>query len=299
MGNNWGGDGAGFGGVSRQVETRHVSETTERDLPIQQALLLVAIGIVAILTAFGDILLIGPLAGVLAGLAVLIYSALYIYVNFGVKWEAALIIPISLWLRFGFEIFESVWPPLHPNLPLWATVLLLAMSIPVYLACYLAGYRMSFEIVDPNWTPTIMPRRPETGPAWPRTRFGIPQPIVREVPRPIVVNGRGYDNGNQEVAEEPDAPDAPPGATVMSQSGVEVKADDLILFIRKAQPNGTSSRTWKDLADWKWKYWNAVVSILEQLQILSRRNKAEPIMLVTDFRECIRRIVKVVEEEGH
>jgi len=201
---------------------------------------------------------------------------------------------VILWGRFGYGLVNSVWIPLRPELPGWATVILLSLSIPVYAACYLVGYRMAFEIVDPNWTPPIMPRRPEAGVSWPNTRFGIPQVVVREVPRPVVINGNGY----SETIEEEQPPSLPEwktlGATVMSPSGIEVLVSDAVHFIRQAPKIGTSSRIWKKEASWKWEEWNAIITLLEQLGILARKGKSAPRFLVSDFSEQMRRIAKAV-----
>ena len=280
----------GMGGISRQVETRHTSETTELGLPLRQSAWLVVICSIAILTFFGDTILVGPWVGVIAVALILLRIALWVYLAYGLKWELAVVPFVILWGRFGYGLVNSVWIPLRPELPGWATVILLSLSVPVYAACYLVGYRMAFEIVDPNWTPPIMPRRPEAGVSWPNTQFGLPQVVVREVPRPVIVNGHSEE---EESGEEPQLP--PPQATVMSPSGIEVSVSNVVHFVRQAPRIGTSSRIWEAEAGWKWKEWHSIVALLEQLGILTHKGKSQPKFLVTDFGEQMRRIAKATE----
>ncbi len=289
---NGGGFEGGMGGISRQIETRHTSETTELGLPLRQSAWLVVICSIAILTFFGDTILIGPWVGVIAVALILLRIALWVYLAYGLKWELAVVPFMILWGRFGYGLVNSVWIPLRPELPGWATVILLSLSVPVYAACYLVGYRMAFEIVDPNWTPPIMPRRPEAGVFWPNTQFGLPQVVVREVPRPFAINQRELSGESEAPEEEPQMPEQ---RTLISPSGEEILVNDLVRYIRQAPKIGADSRTWKNTANWTWKYWQGIVGLLEQMQILTHKGKSKPRFLVNDFSEQMRRIAKAAE----
>jgi hypothetical protein len=280
----------GLGGVSRQVETKVSSTASELTLPIKHSVFLVAICFVAILMLFADVILIGPWVGVIVVALILLRIALWVYLAYGLKWELAVVPFVILWGRFGYGLVNSVWIPFRPELPGWATVILLSLSVPVYAACYLVGYRMAFEIVDPNWTPPIMPRRPEAGVAWPSARFAIPQVVVREVPRPFAINQRELSGESEEAEGEPQMPEQP---TLISPSGEEIMVNDLVRYVRQAPKIGTDKRTWKNSANWTWKYWNGVVGLLGQMQILTCNGKTR--FIVTDFNEQMRRISKAAE----
>jgi hypothetical protein len=285
----------GFGGISRQVETRHTDETTELRLPLQQGFWLAVVLIIALTTLALDVLVIGPLVGVAAVLAILVYAVARITVVFG-RWAGLVsAIPGVLWCLYGGRVIDKVWPPIEVGAPLWLIFAVLAYSIPVYFACALVSYRMAYEIVDPNWPPTLTPRRPELGVTWPRARLQLMPAQVREVPRPVIINGNRnkLEAGPDVVAGIAESV----GPTVMSPVGVEVIVNDVVQYLRKGPKIGTSSRVWEEEADWDWDYWNGVVRLLEQLCILGRiESRKKPKFIIEDFDEMMRRVSLAASE---
>jgi len=164
-----GNDHDGIIGPRGQIEIKRGGMGDELRLPLAQGLWLALIGMIALVMVMADMVLIGPVSGVLIGVVIIL--ALW---WLGFRWieHYATLLAIGLviaWLMLGGRAVIAIWPEalLTLHLPPWATILGLLLSVPVLAGCGLVIYRLAYEIVDPWWPPPLAQRTPDFGIAWP------------------------------------------------------------------------------------------------------------------------------------
>jgi len=185
----WGGFG-GLGAPGQRVQIRQDREN-EVVIPILQTLALAVLYPVCVfatlLNAYllhidgwfllGFILPATALVSVLRGFTVSFkrrhFTLEGMYHVVGAKAVVVAVVIYIIWVIFwairGLPMLVDWWVANMPQLMWWtpstlARLFVIPSSIGVYKASQVLGFRMGYEVRDPNWPPTIRPREPKDGP---------------------------------------------------------------------------------------------------------------------------------------
>lgn len=193
-------DTGGLGSPGQKI-IQH--ETTAEQLKrIQKTIMwMLLYSLVIIGLTFFDLVLWGPMMGVVlgaAGIVAVIYRRILpaMHERMGRGQVAALtlaVLALSLWGWLGHELLITIWPPWRVSLPLYAKALIEAVTLVVRVAAGWGVWGMWSELVDPygptppraavNRDKTIKPWDPETHGG----TQGQPEPAARVMYLPTIV----------------------------------------------------------------------------------------------------------------
>lgn len=266
-----------------QVEIRHAGEKAELYTPIKQALYLFGAGAVVLAIVLVDAMLIGPASGFVLGLLVIVvlgvWSWRYLPPADGmakILSRLTLASGVAGWFVWGWEMVNAIWPPWRPVLETWQLILALSFSAVVLAPVGLLVYRLAYEIVDPNWSPTRTAAPAANGPAWPWVNLSEPPALepesqVRDVTRLITVT--------QPTPRQQ-------RRWVQGPSGQLLPADQLRTMIEGATTRGLGVRAWQDRGGGRTE-WENGRDVLADLGIATVREERAAGELLVDVDEAL------------
>jgi len=167
-----------------QIEIRRTGGKEELGLPLSQAKWFAFIGVCALFVLLVDAVIVGPMFGVV-GMSIVLVALWWVGLRYVGHYSTLVALGIgAAWLVTGYGIVSSVWPAplLRVSFQPWVIGLVLLVSIPLLTGCSLIMYRLAYEIIDPNWPPTLAQRDPGAGIAWPGKRVLVDDEDVVEEP---------------------------------------------------------------------------------------------------------------------
>jgi hypothetical protein len=290
-------------GLPGQRQTVRATPETEYKLPLKQLGALIVMGVAMLGLAVANVLIIGPWLGWSAGLVLAFSIALWLRAltaeqpppvdAIGIAVGVAL---VAIWMAWGLGWVELMWWDARCDWPARNKALFVALSAVIEAALALGVYRFAYEIVDPNWPPTIGIRLPELGVMWPGSNkvfVDDEEPetveVTKEVIRPIPSFGEAH-----VTPETPLDPERVKGNThkmMRAPSGRDVLVSDLVTFARLAPTLGTSYQGVWSGRDWAHEQWQDVVDVWHQYGVAGERQPRKTVELhVTDFTEAMRRL---------
>jgi hypothetical protein len=155
------GNSGGPGGFGQPGERRSRIETVREEIKriLVTVRWMIIYGAAVLVFLFGDLILLGPLVGLLVGYIIVIALGTYASREVFLSDERPLVrlIPLGslglaliLWSYFGWELVSRLWPPVRLAWPLWVKALLEGFSLIVKFACGWGMWGMWGELVDPG-----------------------------------------------------------------------------------------------------------------------------------------------------
>lgn len=286
-------------GFPGQRQTVRATPETEHGLPLKQLGALIVLGTAMLGLAVANVLIIGPYLGWSTGLVLAFAAALWLRAltgeekppvdSIGVAVGVAFIV---VWLVFGLGWVELIWWDVRCEWEARNKALFLALSVVIEAALALGVYRFSYEVIDPNWPPTIGIRLPELGVMWPGANKVFNEGdedevevVVKGLPRPFRVNS------SSDIPQELDADKVPPRGKIFApSSGNIVDVRDLVNFVKLAPISGATFRPWKKRG-WEHQQWKDVVDTWRFYGVVkSDGERSATKMLITDKKEALRRL---------
>jgi hypothetical protein len=282
----------------------------EYKLVVKHTLLLLAYVMLLIFPVLVvDILIIGPALGYAIIALGILYASARVLNSFR-SWNVVVIgvLATSAWLAFGYDLVDSWWWIARCDWPLRNKLLFITWTGSGLVVLWLAVFRSSYEIVDPNWSPTISVRPADWGILWPwnqpvevvEEEPESTQPQVEQLPRPVP------NFGSRDI--EPSVPtDDGQYDRVIAPSGRVVRVSTLLEFAALAPKLGTAfTGVWKgrlvqedDKNVWDLDLWQDVVDTWALFGVVTeRQERTKTRVLVGDPREAAARLATVLDVDS-